>query len=86
MMKTQRQEACVTSQPPTSGPITNAMPVQAVQVPIAAPRSSPLNVAVITASPAGVSSAPATPCSAAGEDQRRPVRRRGAEDRRDAER
>ena len=38
------------------------MPVHAVQAPIAAPRSSPLNVAVITASPAGVRSAPATPC------------------------
>ena len=31
-------------------------------MPIAAPRSSPLNVAVITASPDGVSSAPVTPC------------------------
>ena len=62
-MKTQRHDAWVTSQPPTSGPITNAMPVQAVQAPIAAPRSSPLNVVAITASPAGVSIAPATPWS-----------------------
>ena len=76
MMKTQRHDACVTSQPPTSGPITNAMPVHAVHVPIAAPRSSPLKVAVITASPAGVRSAPATPWSAARDDQRVPVRAR----------
>ena len=62
MMNTQRQDAWVTSQPPTSGPITNAMPVHAVHAPIAAPRSSPLKVAAITARPAGVSSAPAMPC------------------------
>ena len=61
MMNTHRQDACVTSQPPASGPITNAIPVHDVQVPIAAPRSSPLKVEVITASPAGVSSAPVTP-------------------------
>ena len=52
------------SQPPTSGPIRKAIPVQAVHAPIAAPRSSPLKVTVIVASAAGVSSAPATPCSA----------------------
>ena len=54
----------MTSQPPATGPTTNAIPVQAVQVPIAAPRSSPLKTTVIVASAAGVSSAPATPCSA----------------------
>ncbi len=64
MMNTHRQVACVTSQPPASGPTTNAMPVHDVQVPIAAPRSSPLKVDVITASPAGVRSAPVTPWSA----------------------
>ena len=36
----------------------NAIPVQAVHVPIAAPRSSPLKTTVIVASAAGVSSAP----------------------------
>jgi hypothetical protein len=61
--KTQRQDAAVTSQPPTSGPTTKAIPVHAVQAPIAAPRSSPLNVAAMTASPEGVRIAPATPCS-----------------------
>ena len=40
--KIERHEATETSHPPRSGPITNAIPVQAVQVPIAAPRSSPL--------------------------------------------
>ena len=63
MMNTQRHDAWETSQPPTSGPMMKEMPVHDVQVPIAAPRSSPLNVAVITARPAGVSSAPVTPCS-----------------------
>ncbi len=59
--KIQRQDACVISHPPTSGPRTNAMPVQAVHWPIAAPRSSPWNVVAITASAAGVRIAPATP-------------------------
>ena len=76
----------MTSQPPTSGPIRKAMPVHAVQVPIAAPRSSPLKTTVIVASAAGVRSAPATPCRRARDDQRRPVRRGRAEDRGDAER
>ena len=38
------------------------MPLHAVHVPIAAPRSAPENVEVISASDAGVSSAPAMPC------------------------
>ena len=49
------------SQPPSSGPTTVEMPLHAVHVPIAAPRSSPEKVEVMTASDAGVSSAPATP-------------------------
>ena len=59
---THRHDVLVTSQPPTSGPMTNAIPVHAVQAPIAAPRSSPWNVAAITASPAGVRMAPVAPC------------------------
>ena len=47
--------------PPPSGPITIAMPVHAVQVPIAGARSSSSNVFVIIASVLGTSSAPATP-------------------------
>ena len=42
--KIERHDPTETSQPPTSGPIRNEIPVQAVQVPIAAPRSSPVKV------------------------------------------
>ena len=62
--KIQRQEATPRSQPPKSGPTTVETPLHAVHVPIAAPRSSPSNVAAITASELGVSSAPAIPCTA----------------------
>ena len=61
MRKITRQLEMPMSQPPRSGPITNEIPLHAVQVPIAAPRSAPENVDVIIASDAGVSSAPATP-------------------------
>src|SRR4051794_24497132 len=61
MKNTQRHDAFVTSQPPASGPITNATPVHAVHAPIAAPRSSPLKVDAITARPAGGGTAPARP-------------------------
>src|SRR5438067_7391064 len=60
--KITRQLEISISQPPSSGPTTVEMPLQAVQVPIAAPRSVPENVDVITASDAGVRSAPARPC------------------------
>ena len=43
--------------------MTVEMPLQAVHVPIAAPRATPENVPVIRASEAGVSNAPAMPCS-----------------------
>ena len=61
--KMPRHETVVTSQPPTSGPTRKAIPVQAVHVPIAAPRSSPSKSTEIVASDAGVSRAPATPCA-----------------------
>ncbi len=64
MAKIQRQEAASTSWPPTTGPSTVPIPPHAVQVPTALPRSSCGKVETITASAAGVSSAPATPCSA----------------------
>ena len=51
------------SQPPISGPVMNEIPLHAVQVPIAAPRSPPENVDVRIASDAGVRSAPARPWS-----------------------
>ena len=62
--KIQRQDALSTSWPPISGPSTVPIPLQAVQAPTARPRSSGGKVATITASAAGVSSAPNTPWSA----------------------
>ena len=62
--KIQRHDAWSTSTPPISGPTTVEMPVQAVHDPIAAPRSSGGNVATISASVLGTSSAPAMPWSA----------------------
>ena len=64
MAKIQRQEAESTSCPPISGPSTVPMPPHAVQAPTALPRSSGAKFATITASAAGVSTAPATPWSA----------------------
>ena len=57
-----RQLETPISQPPSSGPTTVEMPLHAVHVPIAAPRSVPENVEVISAREAGVKSAPAIPC------------------------
>ena len=62
--KIQRHETASTSQPPTNGPTTVAMPAHAVHDPIAPPRSSGGNAPTITASALGVSSAPNTPCTA----------------------
>ena len=62
--KIQRHDAVSTSWPPISGPSTVPIPPQAVQAPTALPRSSGGNTATITASAAGVRSAPETPCSA----------------------
>ena len=59
--KITRQLQTPISQPPSSGPNTVDVPLHAVQVPIAVPRSTPENVVVIIASEAGVRSAPATP-------------------------
>ena len=64
MAKIQRHEAVSTSWPPISGPSTVPIAPQAVQVPTALPRSAGAKFATITASAAGVSSAPATPWSA----------------------
>ena len=62
--KIHRQPARVTSSPPASGPAIAAIPPHAVHEPMAAPRSSSAKVAMITASAAGVSRAPITPCTA----------------------
>ena len=61
--KIARQVHAPISHPPISGPVMNEMPLHAVHVPIAAPRSPPENAAVRIASEAGVSSAPARPWS-----------------------
>ena len=60
--KITRQLEIPISHPPSNGPTTVEMPLQAVHVPIAAPRSAPANVEVISARDAGVKSAPAMPC------------------------
>ena len=62
--KIQRHEAASTSCPPITGPSTVPIPPHAVHAPTALPRSSGGKVDTITASAAGVSSAPATPCRA----------------------
>ncbi len=62
--KIQRHEATPSSTPPPSGPSAAATDPNAVQEPIAAPRSDSGKVATITASELGISSAPATPCRA----------------------
>ncbi len=62
--KIQRHDAAWISKPPPSGPITVAMPVQAVQVPIAPALSSSPKVSMIIASVLGTSIAPKTPCNA----------------------
>jgi hypothetical protein len=59
--KITRQLEMPINQPPSSGPKTVEMPLHAVHVPIAAPRSVPANVFVMTARDAGVRSAPAIP-------------------------
>jgi hypothetical protein len=62
--KIHRHEATTRIPPAMSGPSAPAIVPHAVQVPIAGPRSRSGNVLTITASELGVSSAPATPCSA----------------------
>src|SRR6266511_3478872 len=60
--KIARHESASISAPPPAGPITVAIPVQAVQVPTAFPRSAPSKVAARMASEPGTRRAPASPC------------------------
>ena len=62
--KIQRHDTAWTISPPASGPMIVAIPPHAVHEPMAAPRSSSGNVATMTASALGASSAPARPWSA----------------------
>ena len=64
MKKTQRQEANCTNTPPSTGPATEVMAVKPDQVPIARPRCSSLNEALIIARLPGTSKAPPIPCTA----------------------
>src|SRR6266487_2619413 len=62
MKKTQCHEACSTSHPPRTGPIAEVMEVKPDQIPIARPRLSGSNEALIIARLPGTSSAPPIPC------------------------
>ncbi len=60
--KIHRQPTASTNTPPSSGPITNAVPVHAVHVPMARDCSAPENRALIIASELGTRNAAPTPC------------------------
>jgi len=60
---THRHDAWSTITPPASGPITAAIPLHAVQLPIAGPRSWGENAPMMIASELGTSNAAAAPCS-----------------------
>ena len=64
MKKMLCQETCSTSSPPTTGPMAIARPDIAAQIPMAAPRSRPLNVAVMMDKEPGRSMAAPSPCGA----------------------
>jgi hypothetical protein len=56
-------DTCSTRNPPTMGPMASASAENAAQIPMAAPRSRPLNVAVMIESEPGSSSAAPRPCT-----------------------
>jgi hypothetical protein len=60
--KIHRQFNASTRTPPSSGPMTKAVPVQAVQVPIALACVAPENRALIIANELGTRNAAPTPC------------------------
>ncbi len=60
--KIHRQFSASTSTPPSSGPITNAVPVHAVQVPMARACAAPENRELISARELGTRNAAPTPC------------------------
>ncbi len=68
--KISRHETSCTSAPPPNGPMTVAMPVHAVHLPIASARSFSSNESTISASVLGTSSAPKVPWTA-----RAPIRK-----------
>ena len=62
--KTARQETCSINHPPMTGPIAVVIAVEPDQVPIACPRSSSGNDALMIARLPGTSIAPPMPCTA----------------------
>src|SRR5579884_889957 len=60
----QRHEAKSTNRPPTKGPIIKAIPVQAVQLPMALACAAPAIELIIKAKELGTNKAPAIPCTA----------------------
>ena len=64
MKKIARHDSASTSQPPSTGPNAVVSAETPAQVPIARPRSSSANEALMIARLLGTSSAPPTPCSA----------------------
>ena len=56
-------DTCSTRNPPTIGPTASASAENAAQMPMAAPRSRPLKVAVMIESEPGSSSAAPSPCT-----------------------
>ena len=63
MKKTARHETCSISQPPITGPTAAATALKPDHVPIARPRSSSLNDALMMARLPGTSIAAPTPCT-----------------------
>ncbi len=63
MRNAMRQSNVSTRKPPMGGPRSSMALVAAVQMPKAAPRSGPENVALMRASEVGTSSAPNAPCA-----------------------
>ena len=60
---TQRQEAVWARNPPITGPAAPVSEAKPDHVPIALPRSSPVNVTLISASDSGTASAAPMPCT-----------------------
>ncbi len=63
MTNTHRHDACCASHPPSTGPIAPIIEPKPDHVPIARPRSVPVNVALISASDSGIAHAAPIPCT-----------------------
>ncbi len=61
MRNTPRHEACWASQPPSTGPPAAVIAANPDHVPIARPRSTPVNVALMSASDSGIAHAAPIP-------------------------